>query len=201
VTLPTTKQPTRVPSIPRSIPIWPWTGMKTPHSTEGHVHRRLPLRQARRGGLWTWGPSMISTNLNLSTRINVKVFTIIPLAFFYEIPFYYMYASMEMSVWRGEEIWKRFLQYNEEPEELIRHAALINTQLGDDSAIDRAMGSVPCEWRIWNDVVALSGRKRRHIHCLSPSCASAPPFALVFTPVPHWVCAHSMESSWGHLSQ
>jgi hypothetical protein len=49
------------------------------------------------------------------------------------------------------------------------------------------MGNVmPCEWRIWNDVVARSGRRWRHIHCFSPSCASAPPFALVFTPVPHW---------------
>jgi hypothetical protein len=49
-----------------------------------------------------------------------------------------------------------------------------------------AMGNVmPCEWRIWNDVVALSGRKWRQINCFSPSCASAPPFALVFTPVPH----------------
>jgi hypothetical protein len=45
---------------------------------------------------------------------------------------------------------------------------------------------MPCEWRIWNDVVALSGRKWRHMHWFSPSCASAPPFVLVFTPVPHW---------------
>jgi hypothetical protein len=44
---------------------------------------------------------------------------------------------------------------------------------------------MPCEWRICNDVVALSGHKWRHIHCFSLSCASAPPFALVFTPVPH----------------
>jgi hypothetical protein len=52
---------------------------------------------------------------------------------------------------------------------------------------DRAMGNVmPCEWRIWNDVLALSGCKWRHIHCFSQSCASAPLFALVFTPVPHW---------------
>jgi hypothetical protein len=28
--------------------------------------------------------------------------------------------------------------------------------------------------------------KWRHIHCFSPSCASAPPFALVFTPDPHY---------------
>jgi hypothetical protein len=40
-------------------------------------------------------------------------------------------------------------------------------------------------WRIWNDVVALSGRKWRRIHCFSLSCVSTPPFALVFTPVPH----------------
>jgi hypothetical protein len=48
-----------------------------------------------------------------------------------------------------------------------------------------SLGDWPCEWRIWNDVVALLWRKWRHIHCFSPSCASAPPFALVFTPVPH----------------
>jgi hypothetical protein len=63
-----------------------------------------------------------------------------------------------------------------------------DTQLGDDGDVDRAMGNVmPCEWRIWNDVVALSGRKSRHIHCFSPSCTSPPPFALVFTPVPYWI--------------
>jgi hypothetical protein len=62
-----------------------------------------------------------------------------------------------------------------------------DTQLGDNGDVDRALGNVmPCEWRIWNVVVALSGRKWRHIHCFSPSCASAPPFALVFTPVPHY---------------
>jgi hypothetical protein len=63
-----------------------------------------------------------------------------------------------------------------------------DTQLGDDGDVDSAMGNVmPCEWRIWNDVVDLSGRKWHHIHCFSPSCASAPPFAFVFTPVPHWL--------------
>jgi hypothetical protein len=56
-----------------------------------------------------------------------------------------------------------------------------DAQLGDDGDVDRAMGNaMPCERRIRNDVEALSGRKWRHIHC----CASAPPFALVFTPVP-----------------
>jgi hypothetical protein len=61
-----------------------------------------------------------------------------------------------------------------------------DTQLGDDGDVDRAMGNImPCEWRIWTDVVALSGRKWRHIHCFSQSCASAPPFALVSTLVPH----------------
>jgi hypothetical protein len=61
-----------------------------------------------------------------------------------------------------------------------------DTQLGDDGDVNRAMGNVmPCEWRIWNDVLALSGHKWRHIHCFSSSCASAPPFALDFTPVPH----------------
>jgi hypothetical protein len=56
-----------------------------------------------------------------------------------------------------------------------------DTQLGDDGDVDRAMGNaMPCEWRIWNDGVVLSGRKWRHIHCFSPSCASAPPFALSF---------------------
>jgi hypothetical protein len=69
-----------------------------------------------------------------------------------------------------------------------------DTQLGDDGDVNRAMGNVmPCEWRIWNDVVALSGRKWRHIHCFSPSSASAPPFMLVFTPVLH-CCAHLYHS-------
>jgi hypothetical protein len=62
-----------------------------------------------------------------------------------------------------------------------------DTQPGDDDDVDRAMGNVmPSDWRIWNNVVALSGRRWRHIHCFSPSCASAPPFAIDFTPVPHY---------------
>jgi hypothetical protein len=34
------------------------------------------------------------------------------------------------------------------------------------------------------------GTTWRHIHCFSQSCASAPPFALVFTPVPHYEAAN-----------
>jgi hypothetical protein len=48
-----------------------------------------------------------------------------------------------------------------------------DTQLGDDGdfhLFDRAMGNVmPCEWRIWNDVVTNSGRKWGHIRDLSLS--------------------------------
>jgi hypothetical protein len=75
---------------------------------------------------------------------------------------------------------------NEEPEELIRYAALIHNSVMTATSTEQWGNVMPCEWRIWNDVVALSGRKWRHIHCFSPSCASAPPFALVFTPVPHY---------------
>jgi hypothetical protein len=42
--------------------------------------------------------------------------------------------------------------------------------------------------------VVLSGRKWCRIHCFSPSCASAPPFALVFTPVPH--CVVALSHNW-----
>jgi hypothetical protein len=66
-----------------------------------------------------------------------------------------------------------------------------DTQLGDDGDADRAMGNVmPCEWRIWNDVVALSGRKWRHIHCFFPElCVSATfcvSFHAGFSLTPNW---------------
>jgi hypothetical protein len=50
------------------------------------------------------------------------------------------------------------MQSNEEPEELRTRGT--NPICGADGDVDRAMGNVmPCERRIWNGVVALSGRK------------------------------------------
>jgi hypothetical protein len=93
---------------------------------------------------------------------------------------------------------------NEEPEELIRYAALMHNSVMPATSTEQWETSnyklqitnvywfpinftiyigryMPCEWRIWNDVVALSGRKWRHIYCFSPSCASAPPFHAGFS--------------------
>jgi hypothetical protein len=68
---------------------------------------------------------------------------------------------------------------NEEPEELIRYAALMHNSVM--TATSTEQWETSCHV---NDAF-LSGRKWRHIHGFSPSCASAPPFALPFTPVPH----------------
>jgi hypothetical protein len=68
---------------------------------------------------------------------------------------------------------------NEEPEELIRFTALIHNSVMTATSTERWETSCLVND---NDAVAPSGR---HIHCFSPSCASAPPLALVFTPVPH----------------
>jgi hypothetical protein len=63
-----------------------------------------------------------------------------------------------------------------------------DTQLSDFHLSDRAMGNVmPGQWWMMHlgQRRGISGCRLHHIHCFSPSCASAPPFALVYTLVPH----------------
>jgi hypothetical protein len=78
----------------------------------------------------------------------------------------------------------------------------------DFHLFDRAMGNImPCEWRIWNDVVALhdiSWRKWCHIHCFSPGWRSTPPFAgsslVLIWNVHHWYeCSQTGEAKQTNL--
>jgi hypothetical protein len=64
---------------------------------------------------------------------------------------------------------------NEEPEELIRYAALTTEHWETSCLVNDAFGTTLC---LFQDVMS---------HSLFFSCASAPPFALVFTPVPHYM--------------
>jgi hypothetical protein len=45
------------------------------------------------------------------------------------------------------------------------------------------------EWQMLSSLIHVVVTSK-YIHCFSPSCASAPPFALVFTPVPHLLDLH-----------